>query len=246
MISYGDNKCKIVSVAAADCVGVYAGNEKVFPSEIVYDESRIAVIELDASGNPTGNVEYFEASSTHGEPASSEYIKANTDKNFFLRFGNDSMNGMIDRGFYDGCANIKKLTLGCVTALASGCFSGCTGLENLYIPDNVNYIYDNAFSGCTSLKTIRIPNATIGSAVFAGCTGIENVDFANNVETIGSAQFAMCSSIESISLPNTLTAIYQNAFAGCTALATITIDKPENSISGAPWGATNANIVWTG
>lgn len=240
--------CILITQADYDALGTYDENTLycIGHPEPVYDETKIAVIELDESGNPTDNVEYFEASSTYGEPASSDYIKANTDKNYFLRFGTNSMNGMIDGGFYNNCTNIKQLMLGCVTALASGCFSGCTGLENLYIPDNIKYIYDNAFSGCTSLEVVRIPNATMGSAVFAGCTGLENVDFVNNVETIGSAQFAMCSSIKTISLPNTLTAIYQNAFAGCTALTTITINKPESSISGAPWGAPNATVVWAG
>jgi hypothetical protein len=60
MIVYGDNKCKIVSVSDVDCIGVYAGNDKVFPSKIVYDETKIAVIELDSSYQPTENVNYFD------------------------------------------------------------------------------------------------------------------------------------------------------------------------------------------
>ena len=27
---------------------------------------------------------------------------------------------------------------------------------------------------------------------------------------------------------------------------TITINKPQDSVSGAPWGATNATVVWNG
>ena len=30
----------------------------------------------------------------------------------------------------------------------------------------------------------------------------------------------------------------------CTSLTSITINKPEGSIKGAPWGATNATIQW--
>lgn len=263
--------CVLITQADYDALWTYDGNTLycIGHPEPVYDETKIAVIELDESGKPTDNVEYFEASSTHGEPASSEYIKANTDKNYFLRFGTNSMNGMIDGGYYNNCANIKQLMLGCVTALAEGCFSGCTGLENLYIPDNVKYIYKNAFAGCTSLQSVRIPKATMGDSVFAACIELKTVTFADDVEAIAQEQFAMCRNIESIQLPDALTDIYRNAFAACTSLSSIeipsavssigtnafaqctslteiTINKPENSISGAPWGAPNATVVWTG
>lgn len=40
-----------------------------------------------------------------------------------------------------------------------------------------------------------------------------------------------------IEIPNSCTKIATNAFAGCQNLETIKINKKENSISGAPWGA---------
>ena len=43
-----------------------------------------------------------------------------------------------------------------------------------------------------------------------------------------------------------INSISNTAFAGCTNLETITINKSEGSVSGAPWGATNATVVWNG
>ena len=55
-----------------------------------------------------------------------------------------------------------------------------------------------------------------------------------------------CSSLRSITIPNSVNEIESWAFRDCTALTGITVNKAQNSISGAPWGATNASIQWTG
>ena len=34
------------------------------------------------------------------------------------------------------------------------------------------------------------------------------------------------------------------AFPGCTSLTSIEVDNAEGSITGAPWGATNATVTW--
>lgn len=76
-----------------------------------------------------------------------------------------------------------------------------------------------------SVTRLVIPEGTtrIRNNLFSSCTGLTNVTIGNGVTSIGNS-----------------------AFSDCTGLETITINKPENSISGAPWGATNATVVWTG
>ena len=61
------------------------------------------------------------------------------------------------------------------------------------------------------------------------------------------------SSLKHISIPSTVTLITYNSGEGYdffnTNLANpdiITINKPSGSITGAPWGAANAQVVWTG
>lgn len=62
--------------------------------------------------------------------------------------------------------------------------------------------------------------------------------------TIGFAQFEYYS-LEKIEIPSTMVEIGERAFDG-NCMKTIIIHKPENSIAGAPWGATNATVIWTG
>ena len=49
-----------------------------------------------------------------------------------------------------------------------------------------------------------------------------------------------------IVIPETVQTVYSDAFTNCPNLTTITINKPTDSIAGAPWGATNANVEWNG
>lgn len=59
--------------------------------------------------------------------------------------------------------------------------------------------------------------------------------------------FKGCSSVTTITIPKKVETIGTDVFKGCTQLETIYINKPENSISGAPWGAKDSTqIIWTG
>jgi hypothetical protein len=90
--------------------------------------------------------------------------------------------------------------------------------------NGINKIKDYAFAGCNSLASITIPNS---------------------VTNIGNYAFFSCTALTSITIPNSVTTIENYTFAGCDKLTSITINKPANSISGAPWGATNATVTWT-
>ena len=93
------------------------------------------------------------------------------------------------------------------------------------IGDSVKYVKDYAFTKCTSLTSVTMGN------------GVISIDFQ---------AFAACTSLTSVTIGNNVTRINDYAFDGCTNLTTIVINKPHGSVSGAPWGATNATVVWTG
>ena len=57
-----------------------------------------------------------------------------------------------------------------------------------------------------------------------------------NVKEIGSQVFYECSKLTKIEIPNTIESIASSAFDSANNLGEIIINKPENSISGAPWG----------
>lgn len=87
---------------------------------------------------------------------------------------------------------------------------------------------------------------SIGLAAFNSCSGLTRAKIGNGVTSIGNTAFGKCSSLTSVTIGNGITSINPIAFNKCSNLTTITIDKPQDSVSDAPWGATNATIVWTG
>ena len=100
----------------------------------------------------------------------------------------------------------------------------CGKSSNYYtIPDSVTSIVDDAFSGCSSLTSITIPDS---------------------VTSIGDHTFYDCSRLTSITIPDSVTSIGSNAFKYCTILNEIHIDKPNGSITGSPWGASENIITW--
>ena len=95
-------------------------------------------------------------------------------------------------------------------------------LEEINLATSVVNLNPNAFEGCTALEVVDIPEGTtlVNSNVFDGCTGLTEVN-----------------------IPSTVDTIVPTAFANCTQSGlVINIDKAEDSIAEAPWGATNATI----
>lgn len=69
---------------------------------------------------------------------------------------------------------------------------------------------------------------------------------ADSITTIADGACYGCYNLATVEIGASVSSIGNSSFANCTNLSTIKIHQPENSISGAPWGATNATVVWTG
>lgn len=121
---------------------------------------------------------------------------------------------------------------------------------NKTIPQNMFYNNHGSQSYSTpyGIEEVVIGNGitSIGGNAFHDCTGLTSVTISNSVTTIDWNAFYNCTGLTSVTIPRSVTSIGNNAFYGCGNLTTITIKKPQGSISGAPWGAPNATIVWTG
>lgn len=123
------------------------------------------------------------------------------------------------------CIVIKQGS-GIVVGVSSPGISNCiANAVKAVIPTGTQEISNNAFQNCAQLEEIIIPNT---------------------VTTIGQISFYGCTSLIQIEIPSSVTSIGPGAFVNCTNLMSITINKPQNSISGAPWGAPNAQVIWTG
>ena len=75
---------------------------------------------------------------------------------------------------------------------------------------------------------------------------LTDIKIPNGTTIIGSEAFDGCGSLASVEIPSSVTKIGANAFDSCPNLTTITIHKSEDSITDAPWGATEATVIWDG
>ena len=70
-------------------------------------------------------------------------------------------------------------------------FSGCSGLEEIELPEDLEEIGERAFFCCTSLTEIEIPDPveTIGDYAFSLCVKLEKIELPEDLETIGPNTF---------------------------------------------------------
>lgn len=113
-----------------------------------------------------------------------------------------------------------------VTTIPAGCFSDCTDLTSVAIPQSVTEIYYDAFLNCSSLTGIEIPYAVtiIGNFAFCGCPSIETVYIPSSVASIGTSAFKYCSSLADITFDSTiLPVIGSDAFTDLPTAGNITV-----------------------
>lgn len=146
-----------------------------------------------------------------------------------------------------------------VTSIGDYAFCDCRYVNSVTIPDSVKDIGKFSLSnlGGSSHKvgtnddiyfTIDIGNGveTIEDYAFFRNLYITDINLGENVKYIGNSAFNDCICIKNMYIPQSVTTIGNAAFKVCTILSDIYIYNYENSISGAPWGATEATIHWLG
>lgn len=121
--------------------------------------------------------------------------------------------------------------------------------------DNPNYIVENNVLYTKNKKEIVTVLNTI-SGTFTIPSGVEKIQrqafhaqgsmkeviIPDTVKEIDNS-FGYCSKLPSITIPSSVEKIGGTCFANCNNLNEIIINKPTNSISGAPWGATKGAKV---
>ena len=153
-------------------------------------------------------------------------------------------------------AELKNLTLGKdLKVVDKYMFSYCTGLEDLYIPDNItsvnmwgfrgctslksvrfsealSQISDYGFSGCTSLDNVALPASmtSIADNSFSGCTSLRKLDLGTSLRIIGPSAFQNCTALEEVEMPETLEGLGVESFAGCTSLPYVEVKGEISSV----------------
>ena len=91
---------------------------------------------------------------------------------------------------FDNCKSLKKVNLpralksiehllGKKAYFGSSCFSRCTSLEEIVIPENVLVLPEYIFLDCLSLKKVTLPSSLmiIENNAFSYCSALETVYF---------------------------------------------------------------------
>lgn len=111
-----------------------------------------------------------------------------------------------------------------LTDLGSQAFTNCYKLNNINLPKSLINIQD-CFSNCSNLTEITIPENVeyLSPYTFSGCSRLKKVEILAQLKSIEERTFNDCFVLEEIYLPNSIIEIKQKAFYVCFQLTEITI-----------------------
>lgn len=145
------------------------------------------------------------------------------------------------------CANITSVLLpNTIKVIRRNAFFRCSGLvsvryyEGLYegVEQGLERIDEYAFASCTNLKSFVPAYHYTDPDQIPGLTTPPRIIFPKSLKEIGTRAFIDCSKIEIIRIGENVVKIEDGAFEFTNAQR-IYIDKPEDTISGAPWKNTS-------
>lgn len=154
---------------------------------------------------------------------------------------NTAVNSIIDRTISGDYTNNEA------TSVGKNAFAFCSNLKTVTM-ENATNINVNAFYYCTGLISAKFPNVqTVYSSAF-NYTSLTSITF-NKLAKLGSNSdyygIFEGTPMTSISIPSTIQTIGLYAFSS-SDIKTITVNRKEGVISGAPWGASGATVNWIG
>lgn len=98
---------------------------------------------------------------------------------------------------------------------------------------HITQIGDGAFYGCTGIEEITLPQGLerVSESVFQDCGGLVSVTLGENTEAIDAQAFYNCAKLSSVSLPENLKSIGRLAFGNCPALTYLEVPRAVESIA---------------
>jgi hypothetical protein len=132
------------------------------------------------------------------------------------------------------------------TIVPEHAFSYLAELTSVDMPDNVIAIGDNGFYRCPKLQLASLPPriTSLGDFAFSDCSKLGLTSLPSGITSIGEQAFANCSSLETVRFTSTVSQIPNGVFSGCPKLSTIYVPWSQGQVANAPWGASNATIIY--
>lgn len=133
-----------------------------------------------------------------------------------------------------------------VIAISDNGFYRCPKLSLTSLPPGITSLGDFAFSDCSKLALTSLPSGitSIGAYAFKQGTGLASITLPPALTTIGDFAFANCTGLETVKFTSTVSSIPNGVFSGCPKLSTIYVPWSQGQVANAPWGASNATIIY--
>lgn len=133
-----------------------------------------------------------------------------------------------------------------ITSLGDYVFRDCPRLALTSLPSGITSLPTAAFQYCPKLALTALPSGltSIGAYAFKQGTGLASITLPPALTTIGDYAFANCTGLETVRFTSTVSSIPGGVFSGCTKLSTIYVPWSQGQVANAPWGASNATIVY--
>lgn len=128
-------------------------------------------------------------------------------------------------------SRIQSITLPNGIQLGEGVFRGCTELEEVILPEDMEILPKETFDACSKLKKVGLPQSltSIGEYCFQNCFSLKNIELPDELLSIETGAF-LRTGLESINLPDKITELKEYTFYECTSLSSIQMPNGLTSI----------------
>ena len=154
----------------------------------------------------------------------------------------------IGNNAFGNCTNLALTSLPeGITSIEGGTFQNCSKLALTSLPSGVTSIGNSAFSSCKNLALTSLPSGitSIEQYSFNNCTKLALTSLPSGLTSIRGFAFGGCTGLTEITFEGTPTSLNSTAFYDCTNLTTIRVPWAEGEVAGAPWGASNASLIYS-
>lgn len=142
----------------------------------------------------------------------------------------DKVDGMtvvgIGLAFKDN-KTVKKVNLpNTIKNIYVDTFHNCTSLEEVNLPDELEYVGQSAFKDC-AVKALKFPSSMrgIGPYAFEECFNLESFYFEEGLEFMETRAFAHCKKLKKVHLADSTYDLGDCAFEFCSELEEVNIPK---------------------